>query len=174
MPRLVVLSEGYTGRTYELTVEKTTIGRVDDNSFSIPDGSMSSHHCEVLLKGNDVVVHDLNSTNGTFIGGEQVTDTAPLKTGQILRLGQIEMRLEDGAAQMPPKPMDRTQVIKQGIKAGDLEKKAEFRADTSAHFKKKSNKVAKVFVVIGIILFLVIIGALAMAFLGGGGSTPKR
>jgi len=172
MPRLVVLSEGYTGRTYELTVEKTTIGRVEDNSFSIPDGSMSSHHCEILLKGNEVVVRDLNSTNGTFIGGDQVTETAPLKTGQILRLGQIEMRLEDGSAQQPPKAIDRTQVIKQGIKAGDLEKK-EFRADTSAHFKKKSNKVAKVFVVIGIILFLVIIGALAVAFFGGGG-TPRR
>ncbi len=175
MPRLVVLSEGYTGRTYELTVEKTTIGRVDDNSFSIPDGSMSSHHCEILLKGNDVMVHDLNSTNGTFVGGEQVTDTAPLKAGQILRLGQIEMRLEDGATQPPQKAADRTQVIRQGLKAGDLEKKgAEFKADTSAHFKKKSNKVAKVFIVIGIILFLVIIGALAAAFFGGGGGSPKR
>jgi pSer/pThr/pTyr-binding forkhead associated (FHA) protein len=169
MPRLVVLSEGYTGRTYELTVEKTTIGRVDDNSFSIPDGSMSSHHCEILLKGNDVVVRDLNSTNGTFIGGEQVTETAPLKTGQILRLGQIEIRLEDGSAQPPPKPIDRTQVIKQGIKTSDLEKKgAEFKTETSAHFKPKSNKVAKVFIVIGVILFLVILGALAAAFLGGG------
>ena len=166
MPRLVVLSEGYTGRTYELTVEKTTIGRVDDNSFSIPDGSMSSHHCEVLLKGNDVVVKDLNSTNGTFVAGEQVTDTSPLKTGQILRLGSIEMRLEDGSAQPPPKPIDRTQVIKQGIKTSDLEKK-EFKADTSAHFKKKSNKVAKVFIVIGVILFLVIVVALAIAFFGG-------
>jgi len=167
MPRLVVLSEGYAGRTYELTVEKTTVGRVDDNSISIPDGSMSSHHCEILLTGNDVVVRDLDSTNGTFIGGEQITES-PLKPGQVLRLGQIEMRLEDGSAQPPPKPIDRTQVIKQGIKAGDLEKKAGgFQADTSAHFKKKSNKVAKVFIIIGVILFLVIIGALAVAFLGG-------
>ncbi|HEY1170596.1 MAG TPA: FHA domain-containing protein [Verrucomicrobiae bacterium] len=169
MPRLVVLSEGYTGRTYELTVEKTTIGRVDDNSFSIPDGSMSSHHCEIHLKGNDVVVKDLNSTNGTFVAGEQVTDTAPLKPGQILRLGSIEIRLEDGATQPPPKAIDRTQVIKQGIKAGDLEKKStEFKADTS-HFKPKSNKVAKVFIVIGVILFLVIVGALIAAFMGGRG-----
>jgi len=168
MPRLVVLSEGYTGRTYELTVEKTTVGRVDDNSFSIPDGSMSSHHCEIILTGNDVLVRDLNSTNGTFIGGEQVTESA-LKPGQVLRLGQIEMRLEDGSAQPPPKAIDRTQVIKQGIKAGDLEKKAGFQADTSAHFKKKSNKVAKVFIIIGVVLFLVILGALAVAFMGGRG-----
>lgn len=169
MPRLVVLSEGYTGRTYELTVEKTTIGRVDDNAFSIPDGSMSSHHCELILRTNEVLVRDLNSTNGTFIGGDQVNGEANLKPGQILRLGSIEMRLEDGAVQPPSKPAERTQVIRQGgIKAGDLEKpKGEFKTDTSPHFKKKSNKVAKVFIVIGIILGLVIVGALAMAFFGG-------
>jgi pSer/pThr/pTyr-binding forkhead associated (FHA) protein len=166
MPRLVVLSEGYTGRTYELTVEKTTIGRVDDNAFSIPDGSMSSHHCELVLQTNEVLVRDLNSTNGTFIAGDQVNGEAILKPGQILRLGSIEMRLEDGTAQPPSKPAERTQVIRQGgIKAGDLEKtKGEFKTD-SALFKKKSNKVAKVFIVIGVILGLVIVGALAMAFL---------
>lgn len=169
MPRLVVLSEGYTGRIYELTVEKTTIGRVDDNAFSIPDGSMSSHHCEVILNGTDVMVRDLNSTNGTFIGGEQITE-APLKPGQILRLGQIEIRLEEGSVQPPPKPADRTHVIRQGIKAGDLERtKGEFRTDTSSHFKKKSNKVSKVFIIIGVILGLVIVGALIMALVGSRG-----
>ena len=94
MPRLVVLSEGLTGRAYELKVDKTTIGRVDDNTFPIPEGSISSHHCEILLRGNDVVIKDLNSTNGTFINGQQVTGEGVLKPGQILRLGQVEMRLE--------------------------------------------------------------------------------
>ena len=81
-----------TGRTHDLKVDKTTIGRVEDNSFQIAEPSVSSHHCEVLLKGNDVVVKDLNSTNGTFINGEKITE-APLKPGQILRLGQVEIRL---------------------------------------------------------------------------------
>ena len=40
-------------------------------------------------------MHDLNSTNGTFINGQQVTGEAVVKSGQILRLGQVEMRLED-------------------------------------------------------------------------------
>ncbi|MBI3876388.1 MAG: FHA domain-containing protein, partial [Verrucomicrobia bacterium] len=62
MPRLVVLTEGYTGRAYELKVERTTVGRLEDNAFQIPDPSVSSHHCEVLLKGSEVIVHDLNST----------------------------------------------------------------------------------------------------------------
>jgi len=82
-----------TGRTHELKVDKTTIGRVEDNTFQISEPSVSSHHCEVLMRGSDVVVRDLNSTNGTFVNGEKVTE-AVIKPGQILRLGQIEMRLE--------------------------------------------------------------------------------
>ena len=93
MAKLVVLSEGFTGRSHELKVDKTTIGRVEDNTFPIAEPSVSSHHCEVLLRGNDVVVNDLNSTNGTFINGQKITEGV-LKPGQILRLGQIEVRLE--------------------------------------------------------------------------------
>src|SRR3954465_4628715 len=93
MVRLVVLSAGLNGRTHELNVDKTTIGRVEDNTFQIAEPSVSSHHCEVLLRGNDIVVKDLNSTNGTFINGEKVSESV-LKPGQSLRLGQIEMRLE--------------------------------------------------------------------------------
>src|SRR5207253_1777783 len=92
MAKLVVLSAGMTGRTHELKVD-TTIGRVDDNSFQISEPSVSSHHCEILLRGPEVVVRDLNSTNGTYINGEKVTESV-LKPGQVLRLGQIEMRLE--------------------------------------------------------------------------------
>src|SRR5262250_2221634 len=93
MPKLVLLSAGMTGRMHELKGDKTTIGRVEDNTFPIVEASISSHHCEILLKGSDVVVKDLNSTNGTFINGEKITES-PLKPGQVLRLGQIEMRLE--------------------------------------------------------------------------------
>src|SRR3954470_15456238 len=100
MAKLVLLSAGLTGRTHELTADKTTIGRVEDNTFQIAEPSVSSHHCEIFLRGTDVVVKDLNSTNGTFISGEKVAETT-LKPGQILRLGQIEMRLETDAAPVP-------------------------------------------------------------------------
>src|SRR6267143_6258400 len=95
MAKLVVLSAGMTGRTHELKVDKTTVGRLEDNAFQIAEPSVSSHHCELIQHGNDIVVKDLNSTNGTFINGEKVTEAA-LKPGQILRLGQVEMRLESG------------------------------------------------------------------------------
>src|SRR5271154_7208615 len=147
MARLVILSEGFTGKSFELTVDKTTIGRVDDNTFPIPEASVSSHHCEVLLRGTDIVIRDLNSTNGTFINGHQVTGEAPLKPGQILRLGQIEMRLEDAAsakAAAPKKLPDQTMVIPQGVKLGQ-EVSTTVTFDKSA-FAKKSNTGTKIFI----------------------------
>src|SRR5438093_2839019 len=121
MARLVLLSEGFTGRAYDLKVEKTTVGRVSDNAFEIPESSVSSHHAEILLRGNEVFIRDLNSTNGTFINGEKITE-AVLLPGQILRLGQIEMRLESGLATgSEKKKLDHTMVLPQGVKLNELE-----------------------------------------------------
>src|SRR6201986_2801832 len=102
MAKLVVLSAGMNGRTHDLNVDKTTIGRVDDNTFQIADPSVSSHHCEVLLRGSDVVINDLNSTNGSFINGNQFTGESVLKPGQTLKLGQIELQLLTDGMPTPP------------------------------------------------------------------------
>jgi FHA domain len=162
MLKLVVLSPGMTGRTHELKVEKTTIGRLDDNTFVIAEPSVSSHHCEVLLRGSEVVVRDLNSTNGTFISGEKITEKV-LKIGQLLRLGQVEMRLEADAAGAPAKKQfDRTTVIAGGVKLTELEQGARGAGfDTKgAGFSKKDNRVNEIFIIIGVILGLVILGLL--------------
>ncbi len=170
MAKLVVLSAGMTGRTQELKVEKTTIGRVEDNTFQIAEPSVSSHHCEVLLRGNDVVVRDLNSTNGTFINGEKVTESA-IKPGQILRLGQIEMRLETDALGAPAKKqIDQTMVMQRGVSLTELEQGARGSGfDTkSAGFSKKGNNVNKVFWIVAALVGLVIVVALLYALMIAG------
>ncbi len=165
MARLVILSEGLTGKTHDLAVNKTTIGRVDDNTFPIPEGSVSSHHCEVLLRGSDVIVHDLNSTNGTFINGHQVTGEAPLKGGQILRLGQVELRLEDGSPQKaaPKKLPDQTMVIPQGVKLGQEPSTKSVPFDKNT-FAKKSNNGTKIFIAVVVVLAIAVIVLLFMVW----------
>jgi predicted component of type VI protein secretion system len=165
MAKLVVLSEGFTGLTCELKEEKTTVGRLEDNAFQIQEPSVSSHHCELARRGNDIVVKDLSSTNGTFINGEKVAE-AVLKPGQILRLGQVEMRLESGAgaaAAASKKPLEKTMVI--GIKAQDLDQGSRpVNFEANAAFSKKSNKANKIFIAIGIVLGILIIACLIIAF----------
>ena len=156
MPRLVVLSEGLTGRSHELRSERTTVGRVEDNTFQIPDASVSSHHCEVLLKGTEVVIRDLNSTNGTFINGHPVTEAA-LKPSQILRLGQVEVRLENDGPTPRKQVLDHTQIVPQGIKLDEL---GQIAKSGNPGFEKKSNTGTKIFVFVAIA-----IGAIALIVL---------
>jgi pSer/pThr/pTyr-binding forkhead associated (FHA) protein len=165
MAKLVILSEGMTGRSHELKVDKTTIGRVEDNTFQIAEPSVSSHHCEVLLRGNEVIVRDLNSTNGSFISGEKITEKA-LKPGQTLRLGQIEMRLETDA---PPgqskKPVDSTMIVPRGVSLNQLEQGSRGAFDTAGKgFSKKDNKANKIFFIVAIGVGVVIAVLLIYAF----------
>ena len=170
MAKLVVLSEGFTGLTHEIKTDKVTIGRMEDNNFQIAEQSISSHHIEFLKRGSDYVVKDLNSTNGTFISGEQVSEKV-IKPGQILRLGQVEIRFEtgEGAATVPStgkKVMDKTMVIPQGVKADELDRSGrpvDFNA--SKAFSKKSNKTAKIFIIIGVVLGVIILGLVIVAFM---------
>lgn len=101
MAKLVVLTQSLAGRSCDLTAERTTVGRVEDNAFQIAEPSVSSHHCEILLRGSEIVVKDLGSTNGSFINGEKITEGI-LKPGQTLRLGNIELKLDTPGAPAAP------------------------------------------------------------------------
>ena len=133
MAKLVILNQGMTGRTHELNVERTTVGRVEDNTLQLADASVSSHHAEILLRGADIVVKDLGSTNGTFINNDRITETV-LKPGQTLRFGQVELKIDDGkpvapAASGAPAPASAalkkaessTIVATRGVSLSDLE-----------------------------------------------------
>ena len=80
---------------YELHSGLNTVGRNPTNAFRLPEASVSSFHAEitVLESGHGLVVRDLQSTNGTFIDGQPVEE-APLRPGQTLQFGTVELRLD--------------------------------------------------------------------------------
>jgi len=175
MAKLVILTQGMTDRAHELKVDRTTIGRVEDNLFQIAEPSVSSHHCEVLLRGADIVIKDLDSTNGTFINGEKIAEKV-LLPGQTLRLGNVELKLDTPAPAGTPaaapapaagttassakKTLEGTMVIPRGVSLGDLEKGGGRPPgfETNKEFSKKSNKVNHIFLIIGIVAAVLIIG----------------
>ncbi len=164
MPRLVLLTEGFTGRSFELKTERSTVGRLDDNSFQIPAPSVSSHHCELLLKGGEVIVKDLDSTNGTFINGEQVSE-ASLPVGQTVRFGSVEARLEASAPAGPKKLPQNTSLIPQGVKPNELDHGTQrVTSSTNTAFIRKTNKTSLTFIIIGAVIALSIIGTLVYVF----------
>lgn len=191
MAKLVILNQGMTGRTFDLNVDRTTVGRVEDNTFQIADASVSSRHAEIILQGSELLVRDLNSTNGTFINGEKISE-AVLKSGQTLRFGQVELKIEDGqplaaapasapvsapapAPASAKKSVDATLVIPRGVSLNALEQsgaRPPSGFDTNAAFSKKTNKVNKYFIIGGIAVGLIIVGLIVFLIKQAGGS-PK-
>jgi hypothetical protein len=185
MAKLVILNQGMTGRTFDLQIERTTVGRVEDNTFQIADASVSSHHAEILLRGSDIVVRDLNSTNGTFINNEKVSEVV-LKPGQTLRFGQVELKIEDGQPAAAPAPVPAapapaapkkqsegaTMVMSRGVSLTDLEQGGTRPPgfDTNTVFSKKKNKVNTYFIIGGVVVAVIIVVLIVIALKAANGS----
>ena len=95
MAKLVVLKQGSAKASYELKAERTTVGRMEDNAFQIEEPSVSSHHCEVVMKGNEFRIKDLDSTNGTKVNGKRVR-SSELSDGDELQIGHTLFRFLRG------------------------------------------------------------------------------
>ena len=54
-------------QVYLLDVPRLTVGRTRENLLTISDPAISRHHAEFIRLGDDVLLRDLGSTNGTFI-----------------------------------------------------------------------------------------------------------
>lgn len=67
------------------------IGRASDNDVVLDDAHVSSHHARIVAPHTLV---DLDSTNGTFVNGQQVTGRTALRAGQQFSIGTTTFRFE--------------------------------------------------------------------------------
>ena len=70
------------------------IGRADYNDIVLPDESVSTTHAKLQRREGVWVLVDLDSTNGTFIDGDQVKGDAPLAPGATVRFGDVSAVFE--------------------------------------------------------------------------------
>ena len=66
-----------------------TVGRGSAADFSLDAPLVSRFHCNLKAAADELVVEDLDSTNGTFVNGSRV-ERATLREGDLLRLGGVE------------------------------------------------------------------------------------
>lgn len=108
MAKLIIKARGEHGsRTIDLKTGVTRFGRSSNNDIMLPFPEISESHCEVLVEGDFIFVRDLESSNGTFIDGDIVRESA-LYPGQTLQMGMLEMVLDAQQIQISlpelPKP----------------------------------------------------------------------
>jgi pSer/pThr/pTyr-binding forkhead associated (FHA) protein len=70
-----------------------TIGRAQRADFIVDRALVSRLHCRLTAGSDKLEVEDLESTNGTFVNGKRV-DRAQVATGDLLRIGRIELTVE--------------------------------------------------------------------------------
>ncbi len=90
---LVVLNGARAGAVFELPDMPTVVGRSPEAHFQLDDPWISSMHAMFERRGADIWIVDLESRNGTYVGGERVQE-ARLQPGCVLRFGRTDVRLE--------------------------------------------------------------------------------
>jgi pSer/pThr/pTyr-binding forkhead associated (FHA) protein len=96
MPRLTLQFEGLVLKEYAIG-SAVTIGRLPDNTVVIDNPAVSGHHARVIRDGDQVVLEDLESTNGTFVNDKHVTRHI-LKDGDVVLVGKHRLAFDSAAA----------------------------------------------------------------------------
>lgn len=71
------------------------LGRASDSTFHLDDDYSSARHAQLVqVDAQTWLLHDLSSTNGTYVNGQLVTAPTPVTTADVIRIGRTQMRLE--------------------------------------------------------------------------------
>jgi Ca-activated chloride channel family protein len=74
----------WRGQTFALNRDVTRIGRAVHNEVVIDEKGISRFHAQIKRHEDVLVIEDLNSTNGTMVGGERITEPHPLSVGDVV------------------------------------------------------------------------------------------
>lgn len=91
--RLVITSGPREGVEIDLPSEQLTIGRSSESGLVIRDDYTSTHHARLMLWGDNWVIQDLDSTNGTFLDGTRVTLPTAVPPGTPVTIGTTTFEL---------------------------------------------------------------------------------
>ena len=92
------------------------IGRSRQADIKLAHTLVSRKHCELFEANGELMVRDLGSLNGTFVGDARIAEATPLKPGSLLTIGAVTFQAvfgtEAGSGEVPDfvvaKPMSRS------------------------------------------------------------------
>jgi pilus assembly protein CpaF len=96
MYAVVITDEGGARRTLDFSKPELTVGRVQGNDIVLSKRNVSKQHARLTLKGEQAVVVDLNSTNGTWVNGRKITSPQSLKHGDKIYIADFIITVEPG------------------------------------------------------------------------------
>ena len=89
---LFVKSESQQGVELEVT-DVTVLGRSSETDVVLDDPYASEFHMRLVAQDNGITLHDLGSTNGTYVNGRRVTAPTQLRRGDTIQVGKTVMEV---------------------------------------------------------------------------------
>jgi pSer/pThr/pTyr-binding forkhead associated (FHA) protein len=121
LPRLV---DAANGRELVLNSGLNTVGR-ESADVVLPDPTVSRRHAQVTLTEGQLLVEDLGSTNGTFVGGRPIRsgESATAFAGDAIRFGNVNLTLALPGG--PARPADAAAQVAAPVAAAPSEDRGE-------------------------------------------------
>lgn len=143
MARLVLMFNKQVVKEYPLLKESVTIGRNNDNTISVDNLAVSGYHARIDKAGDDFILTDLQSTNGTFVNDKKII-SHKLSHGDNVIIGKhvllfIGTEKDKGAKDDQKMDLDKTMML-------DTAKQKELLAKQQGTMKaaKASSKIGAV------------------------------
>jgi pSer/pThr/pTyr-binding forkhead associated (FHA) protein len=118
---LVVSAGKKQGKVIPILSSPFFIGRSPECQLRPASVLISKRHCAVLIRDSQALIHDFDSTNGTFVNGEPVRGEHQLLDGDHLKIGPLEFRIAlqtvPGASEPIPVPTSRSSVDEEAAAA---------------------------------------------------------
>lgn len=124
MAKLILSMDGLVLKEIPLTKERTTIGRKPHNDIQIDNLAISGDHAVIVTILNDSFLEDQNSTNGTYVNGQQIKKHF-LQNNDVIELGKYRLKYV-GDVQHAPDSTDfeRTIVVRPDARKAFLDSAA--------------------------------------------------
>ena len=91
MPKLIVSIDGVVIKEFQLTKDRTTLGRRPYNDIVIDNLAVSGEHAALQMAGGEVYLEDLNSTNGSYVNGKSIKKQL-LQNNDTVEVGKYKIR----------------------------------------------------------------------------------
>ena len=97
MPKLIVSIDGVVIKEFQLTKDRTTLGRRPYNDIVIDNLAVSGEHAALQLAGGEIYLEDLNSTNGSYVNGKSIKKQL-LQNHDTIEVGKYKIKYVTEAA----------------------------------------------------------------------------
>ncbi len=136
MAKLILSVDGQVLKEYQLTKERTLIGRKPHNDIQIDNLAVSGEHAAIITILNDSFIEDLGSTNGTMVNGKPVKKHF-LQNNDVVEIGKHKLKyFNDAPTAATAADFEKTMIIRNPAKAAPPPPKPEVgMGDTQTNLK---------------------------------------